>query len=413
MIFTKQVWISFFVLLFLFTSDNVSFSQTPRSQCIEFDPTIDTIVISCEKASMSDTYAALRNDNLLTKEPNGIWVLKAHLFIDKDSTFTLNSNDTKWLKIYTQFGIKSLGNLVIDSVKVTSWDSHNNTYSNTNGTSPRPYLTQDNEAKGKMNITNSEIGYMGYGHYDRQGITYLGGNGSIFSNNNIHHMWYGFYSSERSNITVTNNTIHDNEIYGIDPHTFTNHMKIRNNTVYNIRNGIGIICSDQCSHILIEDNLVYNTSGPGIMLDLGTNDSVVRNNVEYNSQGAGVSVHDHSSRNSVYNNTLSNNQYGIKISSNATHNQIFKNVISKASDFGICMIEGSNANEIKLNSIHSARNYGICALTGSIGNVIESNQVYNSNICGVYVNNTRLNVNKNNTLVSTDECAPIYIHKYF
>ena len=404
----------FFFVLFLFTPFNFSFSQTLRSHCIKFDSSIETILVSCEKASMSDTYAALGNDKLLAKEPNGVWDLKANLLIDENSTFTLGPNDTKWLKIYTQFGIESLGNLVINSVKVTSWDMHNNTFSTTNGTSPRPYITLVEEAQGKMNITNSEIGYMGYGHYDRQGIAYLSGNGSIFSNNNVHDMWYGFYSDKGSNIIVTNNTVHDNEIYGIDPHTFTNHMTIRNNTVYNIRNGTGIICSDHCSRLLIENNVVYNTSEAGIMLDMATSDSVVRNNVQHNSaQGAGVSVHDQSSRNVVYNNTLSNNLYGVKISMNSTHNQVFQNSITNASDYGICMMQDSKYNEIKQNTIHFARNYGVCVLTGAIKNVIDSNSIYHSNICGVYINNTKLNLSKNNTLVSTDECAPVFIHKYF
>ncbi len=78
------------------------------------------------------------------------------------------------------------------------------------------------------------------------------------------------------------------------------------------------------------------------------------------------------------------------------------------------MKEGSKFNEIKLNTIHSARNYGICALSDSVENDIESNLIYSSNICGVYISNTRLNISKNNTLISTDVCErPILNHKYF
>ncbi len=395
-------------------STNSAFAQSIRSsECVTFDSATETIIVSCENATLPQARTLLSDDSVLTEESNGIWLLKANLFIDKDSTFVISANDTQWLKITAPFGIKSLGNLIINSVKITSWDDKTQNYILANGNVPRPYLTEDNEAIGQMNISNSEIAYLGYNHSDRQGIAYLGGDGSIVSNNDIHHMWYGFYSSERANMTVIGNHVHDNEIYGIDPHTFTNHMTIRNNTVHDIRNGIGIICSDQCSHILIEDNIVYNTNGPGIMLDLGTTNSTVRNNAEYGSLGAGLSIHDNSARNNAYNNTLRDNLYGIKMSLNSTDNRVFANRITNSSDYGLCIMENSTLNEVKSNLINISKNYGICVITGATKNIVESNVVSNSFLCGVLVSDYRRNLVRNNTLVSSDECAPIIPHDYF
>ena len=222
----------------------------------------------------------------------------------------------------------------------------------------------------------------------------------MLSGNDIHDMWYGFYSAERANISITDNHIHDNERYGIDPHTGTNHMTIRNNTVNDIRNGIGIICSDHCSDILIEDNLVYNTTRAGIMLD-ATASSIIRNNVEYDSRGAGIAVHGNSAMNKVYNNTVNNNRYGIKISLNSTANEVFGNRISNSSDFGLCITENSTRNDVKLNLINGSKNNGICVISGASRNNVESNIVSNASPCGILAKDDLVNVFKNNTLYSS------------
>lgn len=412
--FTKSLCLSFFcILLLIFTSNNSLIAQTTREDhCLTFDLATKTITVSCKNGTLSQARIMLNDNNVLEDQSNGTWLLKANLVIDKNSTFTIAPYDAKWLKIQTPFGVNSLGNLIINSVKITSWDENTGTYVSTNGTIPRPYLTEDNGFNGQMNITDSEIAYLGYNHFDRQGITYIGGDGSMLSGNDIHDMWYGFYSAERANISITDNHIHDNERYGIDPHTGTNHMTIRNNTVNDIRNGIGIICSDHCSDILIEDNLVYNTTRAGIMLD-ATASSIIRNNVEYDSGGAGIAVHGNSAMNKVYNNTVSNNRYGIKISLNSTANEVFGNRISNTSDFGLCITENSTRNDVKLNLINGSNNNGICVISGASRNNVESNIVSNASPCGILAKGGLANVFKNNTLHSSLICTPVLIQKYF
>ncbi len=410
--FTKSLCLSFCIFLFIFTSTNSLIAQTPREEhCLTFDSAAKTITVSCKNGTLSQARIMLNDNNVLKEESNGIWLLKANLFIDKNSTFTIAPYDAKWLKIQTPFGVNSLGNLIINSVKITSWDGNTGTYVSTNGTVPRPYLTEDNGFNGQMNITDSEIAYLGYNRFDKQGITYIGGDGSMLSGNDIHDMWYGFYSAKRANITITDNHIHNNERFGIDPHTGTNHT-IRNNTVNDIRNGIGIICSDHCSDILIEDNLVYNTTRAGIMLD-ATDSSIVRNNVEYDSRGAGIAVHGSSAMNKVYNNTVNNNRYGIKISLNSTANEVFGNRILNSSNFGLCITENSTRNDIKLNQINGSKNNGICVLSGASGNNVESNIISNASPCGILKKDDLVNFFKNNTLYSSVECTPVMIQKYF
>ena len=71
------------------------------------------------------------------------------------------------------------------------------------------------------------------GVQEHLGLHYhLAGHGSVIRNNDIHHLYFGFYSVGVGGMVIENNKVHDMGHYGIDPHTGTHDMVIRNNTVY-------------------------------------------------------------------------------------------------------------------------------------------------------------------------------------
>src|SRR3712207_8747427 len=70
----------------------------------------------------------------------------------------------------------------------------------------------------------------------------------------FHHMWRAFYSTGAYNITIDRNEFHHNLNYAVDPHSGTHDMNITNNWVHH--NPLGIICSVNCTNILIEGNNV-------------------------------------------------------------------------------------------------------------------------------------------------------------
>ncbi len=114
--------------------------------------------------------------------------------------------------------------------------------------SPRPSIVVENNATGTTDITNSEIAYLGF----EQG-KHKGGDGSIIKNNTIREVYFGLYTFGVGHMIVENNIIRNSGDYGLDPHTGTHDMIIRNNTAYG-NNGSGIICSLNCYKILIENN---------------------------------------------------------------------------------------------------------------------------------------------------------------
>ena len=77
-------------------------------------------------------------------------------------------------------------------------------------------------------------------------------------------------------------------------------MNITNNWVHH--NSIGIICSVNCTNILIEGNKVENNIRAGIFLSRNMTDSIARNNQIYNAT-SGIIVSE-SSNNQIYNNTV-------------------------------------------------------------------------------------------------------------
>ena len=168
----------------------------------------NVITISCFlPTNLTDIYNNIQNQDILKREGysnNNTWILEATIVVEKGSTFVINSSDTKWLKILAGDkngerdrdivnSITVFGNLIIDSVKITSWDPENNDFikfevdilsssefehSGIDAVS-RPYIKIEDETTCTANITNPEIAYLGYKcGRGCSGISYYGNNGT-------------------------------------------------------------------------------------------------------------------------------------------------------------------------------------------------------------------------------------------
>lgn len=326
------------------------FAQEDQAEpvaCITHDSEENTIRIDCEHANLTEIDNQLQDPDLLHKETeNGVWLLNAGVVIEEGATLYINSTDTSWLRIVadgeTAHPILVSGSLKIDSVKVTSWNPNTNDYglsddSDRNGEdttigTPRPYITIEAGATGTMDITNSEIAYLGYeaGYgAGRTGLRYEGGDGSIIKGNNIHDLWFALYTRGTGGLVVEDNHVHNNGHYGLDPHTGTHDMIIRNNTVHD-NGSTGIICSLDCYNIVIEDNKVYNNTKWGIMFSRNMSDSVARNNIVSN-ELRGIIVSE-SHNNEVYNNTISSSGSGIEVDEDSSNNVIHDNIVINIPD---------------------------------------------------------------------------------
>src|SRR6187200_1935504 len=354
--------------------NSTSASSHSDENCIGYDSSSRIITIRCKSATLTDIHKHLNDNSVLDKQADGIWLLNAGIIIANDATFIVDSKDTTWLKIVadgtTAYPIQVFGGLKIDSVKLTSWNPETNDYAQSHGSretsgkithpgAPRPYIRVEKEATGTTDITNSEIAYLGYeGGWGTgtSGIHYhLAGHGSVIRNNDIHHLYFGFYSVGVGGMVIENNKVHDMGHYGIDPHTGTHDMVIRNNTVYG-NNGTAIICSQDCYKILFEKNVVYNNNGAGIAFSRNVTNSIAKDNNIYD-QSRAIHV-SQSHNNEVYNNTISNAKSAIAVISNSSANNVHDNNIRDSSsplriDPGLDQVNRIYSNNIENSSTSS------------------------------------------------------------
>ncbi len=273
------------------------------SACISYERTQNTINIMCN-ASFGDVLRTINDPSIIENVQDQEYVLKASLQVSDDTTFSMNSNDIKWLKIAGANGIVVNGKIQIDGVIITSWDTSTNDVVNQdmNGSISRAYI-QFPGSEGAQ-ITNSEFGYLGYVEPGQRGFDLFGGGAPSHDmeirGNKFHDMWMAFYSSGAYNITIDGNEYYNNIKYALDPHTGTHHMNVTNNWLHN--NLIGIICSDDCYNILVEGNRADDNSNAGIFFSRNMTDSIARNN-HVRGGNTGIIISE-SPNNHIYNNTL-------------------------------------------------------------------------------------------------------------
>jgi mannuronan 5-epimerase len=365
------------------TTQSSSFSQpnreVPPAGCINYNPSTRTITVSCNSARLTDIDNKLHDSSVLTKQPNDIWFLSANLLIAKGAVFHIDPTDTKWLKINSKaihsvpntsaYYLDIHGSMMVDSVKITSWDPTTNSYAITNGSrtgigqfilgAPRPGIIVEKDATGPTDIMNSEIAYLGYEggkHLGASGFAYSGGDGSILKNDNIHHVYFAFYSIGVGHMIIENNIIRNSGHYGLDPHTGTHDMILRNNTIYD-NNGSGIICSLNCYNILIENNKVHDNAENGIDFSRNMTKSIARSNIVYN-EPSGIFV-SQSHDNQIYNNTISKSGAGLNVNSGSSNNKILANTISHSITNAILLTSGASSNTFSSNKIVASTPQGL------------------------------------------------------
>ncbi|CBJ32199.1 Mannuronan C-5-epimerase [Ectocarpus siliculosus] len=254
------------------------------------------------------------------EELTGVWLVRTSLAVSNGVTMNLKGTsvggDCDELKIRSSTTLIHAvrghgGNLDIYKTLIQSWDENLLTAhilaDDSTGDEPRSYIActsevvnendtcdsgyaREDKGECRMDMVDSELGHMGYFASESYGITWKVrgfcedmSNPEVFDNVNvygditncdIHHMWYGMYSYGHQGGVWTDSLMHDNYVYGFDPHDDSDYLTIRNNTVWNNKNH-GIIASKRCDHVVIQDNTVDTSGGSGIMLHRSCDDSEI------------------------------------------------------------------------------------------------------------------------------------------
>jgi parallel beta-helix repeat protein len=356
--------------LTLISTQQVQFTDASTA-CVGYQSGVNTITITCD-ASFLDVVQAINDPEILEQEEQGgQYILKANLEVADGVNFEMTSNGDglQYLKVAGENGIIVHGRILINGVIITSWDVSNEEViqQDMNGTIRRGYV-QFAASEGSQ-IINSEFGYLGDIEPGRRGFDLFGEGPShdmVIRGSKFHDMWFAFYSNGAYNITVDGNEYYNNIKYALDPHTITHDMVITNNWLHD--NPIGAICSDRCYDILIEGNLVEDTTDIGIFFSRNMTDSIARNNHVINAR-VGILVSE-SPNNQIYNNTIEEaTSQGIRLlnpdvtDDGVTEgNIVYNNVISSSED-GIAaarsqnnIVENTTFSDIESSEYHLSGN---------------------------------------------------------
>ena len=318
MIIRKSYFVLITAAVLFFSMISTSYQQLPflengqGLQCIYYEAARNTITIDCDHASFEDLVNTIYDRSILEKlEEDGEYLLKANLRVADGVSFDMtSSNGIQYLKIAGANGIIVHGRILIDGVKITSWNTSYNdvVQQDARGSVGRGYI-QFVASEGSE-IKNSEFAYLGYNELGRRGFDLFGEGASRFGygpthnmeirGNKFHHMWRAFYSTGAYNITIDGNEYNHNLNYAVDPHSKSHDINITNNWVHH--NSIGIICSVNCTDILIEGNRVEDNRRAGIFFSRNMTDSIARDNYVKNAT-SGIIISE-SSNNQIYNNTI-------------------------------------------------------------------------------------------------------------
>ena len=375
-----------------------------NSFCVNYDNRTMTINICGGKMDMTALHSIVNNSKILNQTSPKNWFLNANILIAKGATLFVNSTDTDWLKINstagTAYSISTKGNLLIDNTKISSWNFTNKSDTLLNSKAqPRGYLVVPWDGTGHMNITNSNLSYLGYGGgTNTWGISYYAGDGSIISNNSFSFNYRGFHASDdASNIMLVNNTINNSYQHGILAHINSTNLQIYNNAIHNNANH-GVFCSELCKNILMKNNSVYNNTGNGIFLNRLTVGSEIENNTIYHNGDSGIRV-SNSSRNVIANNTIEGNSFGVIITQSSYNNSIHHNMINGSDLNGIYLYENSNDNTFKNNTIIESIGNGIYVQgKGTSNNTFIKNNVTRGSSYGIQFFNASNNILLDNTI---------------
>jgi poly(beta-D-mannuronate) C5 epimerase len=281
-------------------------AQTGELACIDYDESENTILINCN-ASFREVVQTINDPDILESSGKGEYILNANLEVADGITFAMTStgDGLQYLKLAGENGIIVYGKMLVDGIKITSWDitDEDVIQQNMAGTIPRGYVRFAGSEGAQ--IINSEFGYLGDAEPGRRGFDLLGGGDGpshdmVIRGSKFHDMWMAFYSNGAYNIVVDGNEYYNNILYALDPHTGTYNMTMTNNYVHH--NRFGVICSLDCYNILIEGNRVEHNTDYGIFFSRNMHDSIARNNYVYNST-TGIAIAE-SPNNQIYNNTI-------------------------------------------------------------------------------------------------------------
>lgn len=385
---------------------------------VSYEPSRKAIVLSGRGTTVNLSIIAKNvGKEYLEEISPKVWFLKTNVYIRSGVTLKLESKEVAWLKMQSNKNnfttlLAFNADVIINGVKITSWDENKNNYDDDSSDGRSYILVKDGS---RMDITNSEIAYLGYARpnnlpYSPYGISWRMSTGKLGNailtgeviGSKFHHNYFGAYTFGATGMTWRGNEFFDNIRYGLDPHDDSNGFIVEDNKFHN--NGShGLIFSKRCTNNIIRNNTSYDNKGHGIMLHELSNNNVIENNILYGNTD-GVTL-DHSSKNSVRNNAIYKNKRGILADNKSSENIFENNTITSNSQYGVYLYGYANSNIIRDNTLTD--NTNAIYIKSSQNQII--NNVVNNNKVGVYFVDNAYNNNFQGNQIKFNKLYGVYL----
>ncbi len=192
----------------------------------------------------------------------------------------------------------------------------------------------------------------------------------------------GIHLDGVSNVVIRNNTVFENNAYGLDMERSSHNLVLNNN--FNASNWHGMVISDNSRFNNISGNVVLGHDyGHGIYI-VDSPDNII-------------------SGNSLYNNSLQSLSYAGLNVDNASNLTIFDNLVYGNNRNGVYLYDCDNSNFSNNTIRNNLMPSGVDDSSGvyvhhSSSNNFTGNSIYNNENRGIYFENSRYNVLRNNNL---------------
>ncbi len=375
---------------------NSDFSIRPEvvNLNINYDRESNTILISGRGKSitLADVAKKVDEEYLKQAEP-GVWNLRANIFLYRGVTLRLDKDELKWLRLESnkkQFTtIRAINSdLLLNGVKITSWDSSKNNYDQNLDDGRSFIMVKDNA---RMDIYNSELAYLGYPTSPNLSVSPYGISwklsaqklksvllaGEVISSK-FHDNYFGAYTYGATGMIWKGNEFYNNVRYGLDPHDDSNGFLVEENYAHD--NGTqGIIFSKRCMYNIVRNNISTDNGLHGIMLHEKSDYNLVENN-KVSGNISGIALW-RSSNNTLKNNVILDNKHGVRANKNSIDNLIEGNTVAGSGSYGFFLYDGAENNIIQSNDI---RNNEVAMYIKSNNNKIVKNDIIDNKIAIYY-----------------------------
>lgn len=259
-------------------------------------------------------------------------MLRAALILESGSHLTIAAPETTAVHMVNEpgvfMGVKDAA-LVVKHVTIQAVDEQG-AAAVTKPSQYRPFVV----AKRGASLTADHAAFtnLGYDWNGSYGVSWMDGSGGSSRSSTYAAGFIGVYTDHVSGVVFDGDIYRGNQLYGIDPHSSSSRLTIRNCMAED--NGAhGIIFSDDVTTSTVMGCVSHNNGENGIMMDKRSVGNTISDNSVLGNRGDGIVLSD-SPDTVLASNLIKSNRVGVQLSptsvwsSQVTQNTVVDNVVA-------------------------------------------------------------------------------------